>query len=423
MWFNARAMIRPLELFIGLRYVRSRRRDHFISFISLISIVGITLGIAALITVLSVMNGFGEELRSRILGVASHVTVTGLDGRLEDWPRVAARTRDHRGVVGAAPYVLGQGMVARGSEVSGALVRGILPAREREVSEINENMVAGSLAALAPGEFGLVVGAALAWKLDLHVGSPVLLVVPQGQATPAGFLPRFRRFTVTGIFRMDMYEYDSGLVLTHLEDAATLYRLPPDSVSGLRLKLDVLDQAPVVASALGRALGDAYRTRDWTQEHANFFRALQIEKTVMFVILLLIVAVAMFNLISTLVVIVTEKQGDIAILRTLGLKPSSIMGIFMIQGAIIGLLGTAIGTGCGILLAYNVESLVQLIERLFNTTFLASDVYLISELPSKVRWSDVGLVAGASLVLALLSTIQPAWRASKVQPAAALRYE
>lgn len=416
-------MIRPLELFVGLRYVRSRRRDHFISFISLVSIVGITLGIAALITVLSVMNGFGTELRARILGVASHVTVTGLDGRLEQWPAVAARVGEHADVAGAAPYVLGQAMVARGSEVSGALVRGILPAREREVSDIEAHMVAGSLTALEPGGFGLVVGAALAWKLDLSIGSPVLLVVPEGQVTPAGFMPRFKRFTVVGLFRMDMYEYDSGLVFTHLDDAATLYRLPGENVSGLRLRLEALDQAPLVAAQLNRRLGREYLTRDWTQEHASFFRALQIEKTVMFVILLLIVAVAMFNLISTLVVIVTEKQADIAILRTLGLRPRSIMGVFIVHGAIIGLIGTLIGTACGVLLAYNVESLVQLIERVFNTTFLASDIYLISELPSEVRWSDVGLVAGASLALALLSTVYPAWRASKVQPAAALRYE
>lgn len=416
-------MIRPLELFVGLRYVRARRRDHFISFISLISIVGITLGIAALITVLSVMNGFGKELRTRILGVASHVTITGLDGRLEDWRAVAQRTRANTDVVGAAPYVLGQAMVARGKAVSGALVRGVLPQQEREVSEIGDKMLEGSLAALKPGEFGVVVGSALAWKLDLTVGSSVFLVVPQGQATPAGFLPRFKRFTVVGVFRIDMYEYDSGLVLTHLDDAATLYQIPRDSVSGLRLKLTALDNAPAVGRQLSAGLGPDYLVRDWTREHANFFRALQIEKTVMFVILLLIVAVAMFNLISTLVVIVTEKQADIAILRTLGLKPRSIMGIFMVQGAIIGFLGTLIGTGFGVLLAYNVESLVQLLEQLFNTTFLASDVYLISELPSDLHWEDVGLIAGSSFALALLSTIYPAWRASKIQPAVALRYE
>jgi len=416
-------MIRPLELFVGLRYVRSRRRDYFVSFISFISILGITLGIAALITVLSVMNGFGTELRTRILGVVSHATVTGVTGRLDDWRAVAQRVRANPEVVGAAPYVLGQAMLARGKAVSGALVRGILPEEEAQVSEIGNHMLEGSMAALKPGEFGVVVGSALAWKLDLTVGSSVFLVVPQGQATPAGFFPRFKRFTVVGVFRMDQYEYDSGLVLVHLDDAATLYQLPPANVSGLRLKLEVLDAAPRVSRELAAALGSEYVARDWTREHANFFRALRMEKTVMFVILLLIVAVAMFNLVSTLVVIVTEKQADIAILRTLGLKPRSIMGIFMVQGATVGILGTLIGTACGVALAYNVEALVQMLERLFDTTFIAPDVYLISELPSEVHWFDVGMVAGASLLLALLSTIYPAWRAAKVQPAVALRYE
>lgn len=416
-------MIRPLELFVGLRYVRARRRDHFISFISLISIVGIALGIAALITVLSVMNGFGKELRSRILGVASHVTITNSDGRLQDWRSAAKRTREQPDVLGAAPYVLGQAMVARGKDVSGVLVRGVLPEQEREVSEIGAKMVAGSLEALKPGEFGVVVGSALAWKLDLAVGSPVSLVVPQAQATAAGLLPRFRRFTVVGIFRIDMYEYDSGLALVHLEDAARLYQVPEGSVSGLRLKIASLDEAPAVARRLSNTLGAEYQARDWTREHANFFRALQMEKTVMFVILLLIVTVAMFNLISTLVVIVTEKQSDIAILRTLGLKPRSIMGVFMVQGALIGVIGTIAGTIFGILLAYNVENLVRFLEQIFQTTFLAADVYLISELPSDLQWADVGFISGASLILALLSTLYPAYRASKIQPAVALRYE
>ncbi|MFL6622923.1 MAG: lipoprotein-releasing ABC transporter permease subunit [Sulfurifustis sp.] len=416
-------MIRPLELFVGLRYVRARRRDHFISFISLVSMIGIALGIAALITVLSVMNGFGKELRARILGVASHVTVTGMDGRLTEWSGVAQRVRENSHVVGEAPYVLGQAMVARGKSVSGVLVRGILPEEEPKVSEIGAKMVDGNLAALKPGEFGVVVGSALAWKLDLTVGSPVSIVVPQAQATPAGLLPRFKRFTVVGIFRVDMYEYDSGMVFVHLDDAAKLYQLPEGSVSGLRLKLDVMDDAPSVADQLSTNLGAEYRARDWTREHENFFKALKMEKTVMFIILLLIVTVAMFNLISTLVVIVTEKQADVAILRTLGLKPRGIMGVFIVQGAIIGFLGTLAGTLFGVLLAYNVETLVRLIEQLFHTTFLASDVYLISELPSDVHWSDVALIAGSSLALALLSTIYPAWRASKIQPAVALRYE
>ena len=415
-------MIRPVELFVGLRYIRARRRDHFISFISLISILGITLGIAALITVLSVMNGFGKELRSRILGVVSHVTVTGLDGRLSDWRSAAARVQQNPRVTGQAPYVLGQAMAARGKSVNGVFVRGVVPAQERSVSEIGDRMVDGSLDALKPGEFGVVIGAALAWKLDLAVGSPLTVVVPQAQATPAGLLPRFKRFTVVGIFRVDMYEYDSGLVLTHMDDAAKLYQLG-NAVSGLRLKLDSLEEAPYVANEIASTLGPDYRASDWTREHGNFFRALKIEKTVMFIILLLIVTVAMFNVVSTLVVIVTEKESDIAILRTLGLSPRGVMGVFMVQGAVVGVIGTAVGTLFGVLLAYNVEGLVQLLERVFQISFLSADVYLISELPSDLRWNDVAMISGASLVLALLSTIYPAWRASKVQPAEALRYE
>lgn len=415
-------MIRPVELFIGLRYIRARRRDHFISFISLISILGITLGIAALITVLSVMNGFGKELRSRILGVVSHVTVTGVDGRLTGWQEAAQRVAQQPQVRGQAPYVLGQAMAAHGKSVNGVFVRGVLPAQERQVSEIGSKMVEGSLEALAPGEFGVVIGSALAWKLDLAVGSPLTLVVPQAQATPAGLLPRFKRFTVVGIFRVDMYEYDSGLVLTHLEDAAKLYQLG-DAVSGLRLTVDALEDAPWIAAKLAQTLGPDYRANDWTREHGNFFRALKIEKTVMFVILLLIVTVAMFNVISTLVVIVTEKESDIAILRTLGLSPRSVMGVFMVQGAVVGVIGTAVGTLFGVLLAFNVEGLVQTLERVFHISFLSADIYLISELPSDLHWTDVAMISGASLVLALLSTIYPAWRASKIQPAEALRYE
>lgn len=416
-------MIRPLELFVGLRYVRARRRDHFISFISLVSIVGIALGIAALITVLSVMNGFGKELRSRILGVASHITITGPEGVLSDWKGLATRVRENQHVLGVAPYVLGQGMLARGKSVAPALVRGVLPDEERQVSEVGDKMIEGSLAALKAGEFGVVVGSALAWKVDLAVNTPVSVVVPQAQATPAGLLPRFKRFNTVGIFRIDMYEYDSGMALVHLDDASKLYQLPEGDVTGLRLKIDIMDDAPRIAEELSAQLGPDYRVRDWTREHANFFRALKMEKTVMFVILLLIVTVAMFNLISTLVVIVTEKQADVAILRTLGMKPRSIMGVFVVQGAIIGFMGTLAGTVFGVLLAYNVESLVRLLEQIFHTSFLASDVYLISELPSDLHWADVALVSGSSLALALLATIYPAWRASKIQPAVALRYE
>lgn len=414
-------MIRPLELFIGLRYTRARKRSHFISFISLISILGITLGITALITTLSVMNGFGQELRDRILGVISHVTVTETTGTLGDWQAVAARLQNPH-IIGRAPYIMGQGMVARGKTVSGVVARGIIPAEEKQVSDFGSHMIAGSLDALKPGDFGIVIGSALAWKLDLAVGSPVSLLIPEALVTPAGLMPRFKRFTVVGIFKMDMYEYDSGLVLMNIDDAAKLYQMG-DQVSGLRLKLDNLDAAPRVADEVAAALGSDYMARDWTREHGNFFRALKIEKTVMFVILLLIVTVAMFNVVSMLVVVVTEKRADIAILRTLGASPRSIMGIFLAHGSVVGVIGTLVGTICGILLAVNVGTIVHGIEELFSTSFIAPDVYFISELPSDLHWSDVLLVSGCSLLLGLLSALYPAWRASKVQPAEALRYE
>jgi lipoprotein-releasing system permease protein len=415
-------MISPYELAIGLRYTRARRRSHFISFITLVSILGLTLGIAALITVLSVMNGFGKELRSRILGVISHVTITETGGALREWEQVAQRLKGDARIVGAAPYIMGQGMLAHGKSVSGVAVRGILPAEEARVAEFQDRMVSGSLDGLKGGEYGIVIGATLAWKLGLEAGSPVSLVIPQAQATPAGLLPRFKRFTVTGIFRMDMHEYDSALALVHLDDARLLYQLP-EGVSGLRLKLDNLDRAPYIAEEIAVSLGPDYRARDWTREHGNFFRALKIEKTVMFIILLLIIIVAMFNVVSSLVVIVTEKRSDIAILRTLGASPRSVMGVFLVQGAIVGVVGTLIGTIAGVLLALNVESVVRAIESLFGTAFLSADIYFISELPSDLQWLDVLAVAGSSLLLSLLSTLYPAWRASQVQPAEALRYE
>jgi len=412
----------PYELFVGLRYTRAKRRNHFISFISLTSMLGIALGVAALITVLSVMNGFQNELRTRILGVASHVQISGPGDVLSGWEAVAEIAAADSRVVAAAPYVNVQGMLTYDGAVRGALIRGILPAREAQVAEFGSHMKLGTPAALKPGEFGIVLGAELARALAATLGDKVTLIAPQGQVTPAGIVPRLKQFRVVGIFEMGMFEYDSGLALIHLEDAQKLYRME-DKVSGVRLKLRDLFQSRQVALALLPKLGaDAYIS-DWTRSHANFFRAVQMEKNVMFIILLLIVAVAAFNIVSTLVMAVTDKQSDIAILRTLGAAPSGIMAIFIVQGALIGVIGTLIGVGGGVLLALNIDVVVPFLESLFNVHFLAKDIYYISELPSELLWKDVVTIAAVSFVLSLLATLYPSWRASRVNPAEALRYE
>ncbi len=412
----------PYELFIGLRYTRAKRRNHFISFISLTSMLGIALGVAALITVLSVMNGFQSELRTRILGVAAHVEISGPGDMLSDWQDVAKVAAADPRVAGTAPYVNAQGMLTYDGAVRGAIIRGILPEREEQVADFASHMKSGSLTALKPGEFGIVLGAELARALAVIVGDKVTLIAPQGEVTPAGIVPRLKQFRVVGIFEIGMFEYDSGLALIDLQDAQTLYRMQ-DKVSGVRLKLHDLFQAPQVAADLLPRLGaDAYVT-DWTRSHVNFFRAVQMEKNVMFIILLLIVAVAAFNIVSTLVMAVTDKQPDIAILRTLGAAPSGIMAVFIVQGALIGVIGTLIGVGGGVLLALNIHVVVPFIERLFHVHFLSKDVYYISELPSQLEWRDVVTIAAVSLVLSLLATLYPSWRASRVNPAEALRYE
>lgn len=415
-------MFRPLEAYIGLRYTRAKRRNHFISFISLTSILGISLGVAALITVLSVMNGFENELRERILGMASHATITGYSGTLDDWPGLVGVARQQPHVVGAAPYVQAEAMLAKGRFVHGAFIRGILPHDEPEVSEINQFMVQGSLDDLAAGRFNIILGSSLARALGAQLGDKLALVAPQARVTPAGILPRIRRFTVAGIFEVDHDQFDAGLALVHLEDAAKLFRLN-DKISGLRLKLDDLYLAPRVSREIANELGGRYWVRDWTQHHANFFRAIRTEKRVMFIILTLIVAVAAFNIVSTLVMVVTDKQADIAILRTLGAKPSSVMTIFIIQGTVIGLFGTLVGAAGGIALATNVEVIVPGIEQFFNVKFLSPDVYYISDVPSEMRWSDVSLISVVAFVMSVLATVYPAWRASRTQPAEALRYE
>ena len=415
-------MTLPFELFVGLRYTRAKRRNHFISFISLVSMLGIALGVTALIVVLSVMNGFGNELRDRILGVVSHVTITGERGALDDWTGLGERLGGGTLVTASAPYVQGQGMLSYGKVTSGVLVRGVDPVRELSVSEVGRKLIAGDLEDLKAGEFGIILGRELAWKLGVETGATVTLITPQGQVTAAGLLPRLKRFTVVGLFEVGMYEYDNGLALMHIEDAALLYQMP-GQVSGVRLKLTDIYAAPVFGQDLRDRLGPDFRVRDWTREHANFFRALKIEKRMMLIILLLIVAVAAFNMVSSLVMLVTDKQADIAILRTLGLSPRGVMGIFMVQGSIIGVIGTLSGVIGGILLAVNVEAAVHFLEQMLNVAFLAKDVYYITDLPSDIRADDVLTITFAALLMGLLATLYPAWRAARIQPAEALRYE
>ncbi len=410
------------ELLVGLRYTRAKRRNHFISFISATSMAGIALGVAALIVVLSVMNGFQKELRARILGVASHVQISGAGNQLADWQAVAKAASAEPRVLASAPFVNAQGMLAAGQAVRGSVVRGILPDREDKVAEIGQHMRAGSLAALKPGEFGIVLGSELARALGVLNGDKVALIAPQGLVTPAGVIPRMKQFTVVGLFEVGMFEYDSGLALIHLEDAQKLYQMG-DAVSGVRLRLDDLFAARTVARELMVKLGSDLYATDWTRSHANFFRAVEIEKRVMFIILLLIVAVAAFNIVSTLVMLVTDKQSDIAILRTLGASPGSIVQVFMVQGVLIGVIGTISGVVLGVLVGFNVDTVVPFIENLLGFKFLAKDIYYISDLPSDVQTRDVVTIGLVSLALSFVATLYPSWRASKVNPAEALRYE
>ncbi len=415
-------MFKPLTLFIGLRYTRAKRRTQFISFITLTSVLGIALGVTALIAVLSVMNGFESELRDRILGMTSHTTISGRSGKLYDWQQLEKEVSGKPHVIGVAPFVKGQVMINAGRRVSGTLIRGIIPKYEPQVSEIASNMKAGKLSDLVASKFGIVLGAELANYLGVMPGDKITLITSQLNSTPAGILPRLKRFTVVGIFRVGMYEYDRNMALIHIDDAKKLFRLG-DAVNGLRLKLDDLFNAPQIAQGLANELYNHYRVSDWTKAHSNFFRTIKTEKRVMFIILLLIVAVAAFNIVSTLVMVVTDKRGDIAILKTQGLSNMSVMGIFIILGGIIGMIGTMLGTVCGVLLALNIETIVPAIESFFGVHFMAADVYYISDVPSKLEWSDVYTIATVSFVLSLVATLYPAWQASRVNPAEVLRYE
>ena len=415
----------PYELMVGLRYTRSGRgvgrRNAFISFISALSVAGIALGVAALIVVLSVMNGFQKEVRDRMLSVLSHIEVVSTSTPITDWKALVDQTRSNPQIVAGAPYVSGQAMLTRDDSVRGVMVRGIDPALESGVSDVGAQVIRGRIDALVPGEFGIAIGQALAFQLGVKLGDRIALIAPQGTVTPAGVVPRVRQFTVVAIFESGHYEYDTSLVLTALDDAARLFRV--DGVSGVRLKTTDMQQAPRIAGDLMRTLDSGLFARDWSNENRNWFAAVQIEKRMMFIILTLIVAVAAFNLVSMLVMTVTDKRSDIAILRTLGASPRSIMAVFVTQGALVGLLGTLVGVTLGTVLALNVGPVVGFIERLFGFQVLPSGVYFISSLPSDLHWSDVLTIGLTSCVLALAATIYPSLSASRVRPAEALRYE
>ncbi|MBI3347624.1 MAG: lipoprotein-releasing ABC transporter permease subunit [Burkholderiales bacterium] len=418
-------MTLPFELQVGLRYTRAGRggrRNRFISFISGVSMLGIGLGVAALIIVLSVMNGFQREVRDRMLNVIAHVELLSYSGQaLPDWQATAAKARQNPEVIGAAPFIASQSLIARGEDMRGAIIRGISPAEEAQVTALGAQLKDGVFARLQPGAWNIVLGAELARQLGVGEGDKITVVAPGGQVTPAGVVPRLKSFNVVGTFSAGHYEYDSGLAMIHVDDAARLFRT--EGPTGVQLKLRNVHDARRVAAELAQHMGPEILVRDWTRSNANWFDAVQIEKRLMSIILTLIVAVAAFNLVSTLVMTVTDKQSDIAILRTLGASPRSIMGIFMVQGAVSGIIGTLSGVALGLLVACNIDVIVPAIEHLLNVSFLPGSIYVISQMPSDPQSGDIVPIALVSLVLSFLATLYPSWRASRVQPAEALRYE
>ncbi len=414
----------PYEWLVGLRYTRAGKRSgrsSFISFISLISVSGIALGVAALIVVLSVMNGFQKEVTDRMLSVLAHIEVFDPSGSMPDWREAEKQALRHPAVRGAAPFVETQGMLLHQGTMRPAVIRGVLPAEEGEVSDVARQVKVGSLDALRPGEFNIVLGYALARALNVRLGDKVTMLLAQAQTTPAGMIPRTRSFTVVGVFEAGHFEFDSGMAFIHVEDAQRMERLP--APAGLRLRIENMREAPQVAQELKASMSGDLVVRDWSKLNATWFAAVQTEKKMMFIILTLIIAVAAFNLVSTLVMTVTDKQADIAILRTLGASPGSIMKIFVIQGALVGILGTAAGVGGGVLVALNIDVIVPFIERLLGVEFLSKDIYLISAMPSDLRWPDVFRIGGIAVLLAFAATLYPSWSASRVKPAEALRYE
>ncbi|AMO57039.1 cell division protein FtsX [Endozoicomonas montiporae] len=414
-------MFRPLPFFIGLRYTRAKRRNHFISFISLMSMIGLTLGVCVLIIVMSVMNGFDRELRTRILGMVPHASITAVNGGMSDWQDILEQAIEFEGIEAAAPFVDGQGMLANGSAVRGTMVYGVDPAYEKNVSIIDDHMVQGSLDDLKPGEFGIVLGELSAQYLGVTLGDKVTMVLPEANVNLAGVFPRMRRFTVVGLFSVGA-DLDGSLSYINIQDAARFLQVP-EGVEGIRLKMHDLFRAPAIAWDLAMTLPGRYFVQDWTRTQGRLFQAIQMEKTMVGLLLTLIVAVAAFNIVSTLIMVVTDKQSDIAILRTLGASPRTIMGIFMVQGSLIGIIGTVLGVVLGVIAALNVADIVATIERVLSIRFLSPDVYFISYLPSELQWGDVISISVAGLLMSFLATLYPAWRASKTQPAEALRYD
>ncbi len=414
-------MFRPLSVFIGSRYTRAKRRNHYISFISLTSLIGLSLGVLAMILVLSVMNGFQREMSARILGMVPHATIDGVQP-LDDWQALAQRLRTHPEVQAAAPLTQLEGMLSFKGSMQPIQVSGIEPQVEGDVSIVASRMVAGSLDDLRPGEFGVIIGMITARRFGLSVGDKLTLIVPEVSATPGGITPRMQRLNVVGVFKVGA-DLDGSLALIHRADAAQIRRWQPEQVQGVRVKLNDLYRAPQVAGQLLAQLGEGYRAEDWSHTQGSLFSAMKMEKTMIGVLLMLIVAVAAFNIIATLIMVVADKRADIAILRTLGATPRQIMAIFMVQGSLIGISGTLIGIVLGVLGALNVSELVGWLERVTGQHIFSSDVYFISTLPSELRWEDVAIVAVAALSLSFLATLYPAWRAAQTQPAEALRYE
>ncbi len=412
-----------LPLLIGSRYSRAKRRNGFISFISAISMIGIALGVWVIITVVSIMNGFGNELRGRILDVTPHITITGQGGWLPDWTQLQANLDARADIKGYAPFIYAQGLTTNNGRVNGSLIRGVLPEYEANVSVVPSNMYEGDFSSLQPGSYNVILGEGLAYKLNANLGDKITLISPQGQSTPAGLMPRLRRFTVTGTFGgVGPDDYDGALAFVHMQDAAKLFKTR-GQVSGIRLAMEEPYQARQSAAEIAVDLDYRYIVDNWTRQHKSFFRALEVERRVTFIVLFLVVAVAAFNIVSTLVMVVTDKRADIAILRTLGMAPSGVMGIFFVQGVASGLIGTVVGAIAGVLTALNITIIINFIEGLIGYQLFPADVYIITDFPAELRWSDVWTVVCVSLGISMLATLYPSWQASKTEPAEALRYE